>query len=337
MLLCAAELAARDDIQPELAIQFRPREVIRTSEIDELVLNCPRCCVRLEKFNYAYDSNIILDKCPKCDGMWTDGGEIQKVAKHIKQYPQMFEIGKSIITNEALEDIDKLGEAATDLAFILHGPEFAIPLGDDIKRQRTPIATIGIISLCCLLFIMFNLISGRLDVVTDKLGFVPIEFFRPGLLTSMFIHAGLIHLVGNMLFLWVFGDNVEDELGSVGFLLFYLGSGVAACILHALLNLGSEVPCVGASGAISGVMGAYVVFYPQASIKLFYIRRVVEVSAVYYLLSWFGFQLLSGFLSLNKEFCNIGWFAHIGGFAFGVFVAFIMKRFAESNSHAERI
>ena len=134
-----------------------------------------------------------------------------------------------------------------------------------------------------------------------------------------------------MLFLWLFGDNVEDRLGRVRFVLFYLACGLVASAVHAIANPGSTIPCIGASGAISGVMGAYMIFFPTAKIKVLFFPTIVEVGAGFYLGGWFVLQLMYGFISASSEFSNVAWFAHIGGFAFGAFVAFMWKKPANAD------
>ena len=128
-----------------------------------------------------------------------------------------------------------------------------------------------------------------------------------------------------MYFLWIFGDNIEDQLGYIKYVLFYLGAGIAAAALHSAIHPGSTRLMIGASGAISGVMGAYLVFYPRARIRLFFLFRVIRVPAIGYLGCWFGFQLLYGFSYKGLGISNVAWFAHIGGFVFGMAVAFAVK------------
>jgi membrane associated rhomboid family serine protease len=148
------------------------------------------------------------------------------------------------------------------------------------------------------------------------------------LFTSLFLHGGLFHLVFNMLFLWLFGDNIEDRLGSFRFLLFYLLCGVAADVTHVALNSSSSMPAIGASGAIAGVMGAYLVLYPRASIRtliiLFPFIRVVNLPALFFLFVWFGIQVLSQLMSWGGE-SDVAFGAHIGGFVLGMLILSLLK------------
>jgi len=141
----------------------------------------------------------------------------------------------------------------------------------------------------------------------------------------MFLHGGWLHLLGNMWSLWIFGDNVEDRLGHLRYLLFYLLCGVAAACLHVLLNFGSRLPAVGASGAIAGVMGAYFVLYPRARIltliPLLLIFPVIEIPAYVFLGAWFFIQFANAFFEFfsgAKALAGIAWWAHVGGFVAGI-------------------
>ncbi|HQN43408.1 MAG TPA: rhomboid family intramembrane serine protease [Anaerolineaceae bacterium] len=147
--------------------------------------------------------------------------------------------------------------------------------------------------------------------------------------TSMFMHAGLAHIAGNMLYLWIFGDNVEDRLGSFKYLLFYLAGGLAASLTHLLFNPNSQIPTVGASGAIAAVLGAYLVMYPQSRIATFiplgFFMRLAMVPASVVLGFWFILQLFNGFLSIGAaDVGGVAFWAHIGGFVAGVVLAKLM-------------
>ncbi len=154
-----------------------------------------------------------------------------------------------------------------------------------------------------------------------------------GLFTSMFLHGVLLHLAGNMLFLWIFGDNVDDALGHGRYLLFYLGSGVLAALLQGLFATTSLVPLIGASGAIAGVLGAYFVLYPHARIvtivPLFLLFPLVEVPAFLFLLVWFLLQFWQGSASLldagRASGGGVAWWAHVGGFAAGIALLLVLK------------
>jgi membrane associated rhomboid family serine protease len=212
-----------------------------------------------------------------------------------------------------------------------------IPIRDDIASRTTPFATYGIIALNLLAFWYEIRLGQRSDRFVEAFGLVPLRFhamhdpirrFMP-VLTSMFLHAGVMHLIGNMLFLKIFGDNVEDRLGHVRFLLFYLGCGTIAALVQADMQPRSTIPMIGASGAIAGVTGAYFVFYPRARVLIlvpfFLLYEVFEISAVIFLLLWFMMQIAFAISELGvSPAAGTAWWAHVGGFAGGVVGAMVL-------------
>jgi len=200
-----------------------------------------------------------------------------------------------------------------------------IPLRDIIPSRTTPVVTISLIALNVLVFV-YELSLGRaVDVFTLYYGLVPAAFSWVNVFTSMFLHGGFMHVAGNMLYLWIFGDNVEDRMGHGRFLVFYLLCGVAAALAQTVTAPESAIPMVGASGAIAGVMGAYFVLYPHSRVLtlifiVFYVN-IVEIPAVVFLGFWFLMQLLSGVGTLaassGAEAGGIAFWAHIAGFAVG--------------------
>ena len=220
-----------------------------------------------------------------------------------------------------------------------------IPLRDEIPTHRTPIVTYALIALNVLVFIFQYLFSAGDPELVYSFAMVPaLVTGNFGLwpyltiFTSMFMHGGLAHIGGNMLYLWIFGDNVEDRLGHVKYLAFYLIGGVAASLAHLLTNPGSQIPTVGASGAIAAVLGAYLVLFPQSRIVTFiplgFFMRLTVVPAVIVLGMWFVLQLFSGVLSLGgPDVGGVAFWAHIGGFVIGVLMAlpFIPKRRRENE------
>lgn len=207
-----------------------------------------------------------------------------------------------------------------------------IPIHDSQRSYSTPYATILLIAVNALVF-LFQL---SLDPFTRNdfvfaFGLVPDRFHFSAIFTSMFMHGGWMHLLGNMLFLWVYGDNVEDILGHGKYLLFYMLCGVAAAAGQYLMAPDSRVPMVGASGAIAGVMGAYMMKFPHSRIVLagwFIILFTIELPAYVVLLYWFGLQFLSGFGSISDigaQRGGVAFFAHIGGFVAGMLLIHLFK------------
>jgi membrane associated rhomboid family serine protease len=198
------------------------------------------------------------------------------------------------------------------------------PLKDENPREIFPYVN--------LLFIIINIAAfvislGALGQFIENYGLTPIKFSLMTLFTGMFLHGGIAHILGNMWFLYIFGDNVEDKLGHLKYMAFYILSGIAASMLHYALNINSSVPAVGASGAISGVLGAYMVLFPHAKV---YVTgaygHVGKVSAVFMLGIWFLFQLISGTMSLFGAQSGIAFFAHIGGFVFGAIAGLAFRK-----------
>ena len=226
-----------------------------------------------------------------------------------------------------------------------------IPLKDDVPSRTFPLVTVLLIGLNVLAyfyqasldfdgrgtgeaFIMeFGLVPCRLTGACALAG----DFPSPTLtiFTSMFMHGGLFHVGGNMLYLWIFGDNVEDTLGHGRFLLFYLAVGVAAAVAQVMLNSASRVPMVGASGAVSGVLGAYLLLFPYARIWTLLIIgffvRFVYVPALIVLGFWIVVQLINGFITFSAqslgrgETGGVAWFAHVGGFLAGMLLLFLFR------------
>ena len=197
------------------------------------------------------------------------------------------------------------------------------PISDVIPSRRTPVVTIGLIVLNTLAFLYeLSLSDVELDRLVRAAGTVPGDFSALDTVTSLFLHGGWLHFLGNMLYLWIFGDNVEDSFGHVRFLLFYVFCGAAAAIAQVVIHPDSMVPMVGASGAIAGVMGAYFVLFPQsrvlAGVFIIFFIDVVEIPAIFFLGIWFLMQLFSGVGSLvDAADGGIAFFAHVGGFVVG--------------------
>ncbi len=176
------------------------------------------------------------------------------------------------------------------------------------------------------LFLLSNAtIPARIPAFLE--GHVGFEAAFLPLITSMFLHSGFLHLAGNMLFLWIFGDNVEDTFGHLPYLFFYLGCGLGAGLLHILFNLGSTIPALGASGAISGVMGAYMVLFPRERILTLVFIFVVPIPAVFILGYWFLLQFLAGIDALGTSAKGgVAVWAHVGGFLLGVLLTQVLRR-----------
>ncbi len=208
------------------------------------------------------------------------------------------------------------------------------PIGDDqVKGGHFPLFSYGFIVLNSLVFIYeLSLPPQEVEAFFMQYGSVPREILSgqnlPSLLTSLFVHGGWMHIIGNMLFLWVFADNIEATIGNMRFLTFYIVGGLVAHAAHIYFNPASMAPTVGASGAIAAVMGAYLVMFPKSQVKLFFFFFIFRISAFIFLGIWIWQQWMSGTASLaNAGVVNDGtaWWAHIGGFVFGVVAGFYYR------------
>ncbi len=236
-----------------------------------------------------------------------------------------------------------------------------IPLRDANPTQRTPIVTIGLIVACVVVFAfqLGEMARGGEDALgafVTEWGIVPAELvaaLRAGayasleaatLLTSQFLHGSLLHIGGNMLYLWIFGNNIEDRFGRLRFLAFYLVGGVVAGLTQVAIDPDSRIPTIGASGAIAAILGAYLVLFPRArvttAIFLVFFFQLIEVPAVLVLAIWFILQLVDGIGSLTATSATSGgvaFFAHIGGFVFGAAVALVVRALGRGGAPRTRL
>ena len=205
------------------------------------------------------------------------------------------------------------------------------PIGDDNSGRRTvPLVTYALVALNVLFF--FVELSGG-DAFIKRWAFVPSRFLANPfgnlltLFTSMFMHAGWVHLGGNMLYLWIFGDNVEDRFGHIKFTIFYLLCGLAATFAQLAFSLGSNVPNLGASGAIAGVLGAYILLFPKGKVKVLQGQQVIQVPALIAIGMWIVLQFFSGIGSIanTAQTGGVAYMAHIGGFLAGFVLTFLFR------------
>jgi membrane associated rhomboid family serine protease len=220
-----------------------------------------------------------------------------------------------------------------------------LPIGDEnVKNNRKPIITYLLLLVNVAVFIYeisLNEVAQEQLILTY--GSIPNEITRGidyyTLITCMFLHGGWMHLIGNMLFLWIFADNIEVTIGNFKFLIFYLLGGIAASLLHSYLDANGATPCVGASGAISACLGAYVILFPKYKIKVFAFLFVFRVYALIFVGLWIGQQLIAGIGSFQLPTAdtkegNVAYWAHIGGFVFGLLAGFYYKKvLPKKNNH----
>ena len=215
-----------------------------------------------------------------------------------------------------------------------------IPIGDDDSARRTlPVVTYALVALNVLFF--FVELSGG-DAFIGTWALVPSRFLANPLgdvltlFTSMFMHAGWVHLGGNMLYLWIFGDNVEDRFGHLKFTIFYLLCGLAATFAQLAFSAGSNVPNLGASGAIAGVLGAYILLFPQGKIRVLQGQRVIQVPALIVIGMWIALQFFSGIGSIadTAQTGGVAYMAHVGGFVAGFALTFLLRGIGKAQAAA---
>lgn len=221
-----------------------------------------------------------------------------------------------------------------------------IPLRDEIPTRRVPIVNYLLITANIGAFVLMWLAGPYQDALVYQFAMIPASFTNGvdlgdvmDIFTSMFMHAGLAHIAGNMLYLWIFGDNVEDRMGHLRYLMFYLLGGVAASLTHLLTNPDSQIPTVGASGAIAAVLGAYLVLFPGSRIvtliPMRFYTRLTKVPAIIVLGLWFVLQLFDGVMSFGgADVGGVAVWAHVGGFVAGVVMATLLPEYRRARQSA---
>ncbi len=214
-----------------------------------------------------------------------------------------------------------------------------LPFHDENPTKNFPLFTVGLIALNTFIFFWEVSNPGAQANLIYQYGMIPYDVINhpietyPTVFSAMFLHSGLGHLLGNMLYLWVFGNNIEDTLGKLFFVLFYFLCGFFAAFSHVLADLDSQIPMVGASGAISGILGAYVVLFPKAKVKtlifLGFFITIARIPAAYLLLFWIGLQIFNNMMA-GSGGGGVAWLAHIGGFFAGMLLIMPFKSMARS-------
>jgi len=315
----------------------------------QLHRRCPGCGREMTTTRFLEGSDIYIDRCQWCNGVWADHGELQAAALFARERQRSavdaqatleenmramgVEIARAVRERQRLQDL-------ADLALHLKGrvsvltlimPKIVLPLRSNESYGGVPPVVSGLVLLNVITLILQWVFVEDMSSFFRTFGLVPARLpDAMGIFTlfsSIFIHAGWCHLAGNMLYLWVFGAAVEGTLGSRRFVLWYLVSGVVASLLYALMNLQVGIPMVGASGAISGVLGMYIVLHPYSDIETLLIDRIVAVPAWLYLAVWVGYQMtMSMVMAATGACCGVAWSAHMGGFFSGAAIALTARR-----------
>jgi len=275
---------------------------------------------------------VILDKCPDCAGIWADKGEIERAATYLKGDPNADTVarGLSELSKRDYPDperFDSFGRSDR-----IGGVGIVIPYADDTERKKFPLVTVLIIAVCLAVFLG--------HIYLDSAGFLE----RFGLESELsdglpffswsYLSSGPLYFAFTMLFLWIFGDNVEDKFSRLGYLTFFFSCAILAGLVYCIFKGDLRVTTVAVSGAVSGIMGAYFIFYPTAKLKVFVFYETREVPALLFLGLWLLLQLISPFLSKSSGYLNTAWLANISGFIFGLVVAHSMKGKADENENS---
>ncbi|UCD83178.1 MAG: rhomboid family intramembrane serine protease [Desulfobacterales bacterium] len=304
--------------EDEDAIKNPPPDKTQFREPQPKSSHCPKCNLVITPRDLG-DSGISLLKCSNCGGICAGASQINELCYW---YHHAREIDKLAIHALPKNSVFSYSERSLWKSFLGL-------VEDDLQRKNFPWTTTIVILLNAVAFIFSYLEPLRAReflLVPEALFKYPYENL-PTVLTSMFLHAGVIHLAGNMYFLWIFGDNVEDRIGPANYAILYLSSGIIAYLVHAFFTNHPEIPTLGASGAVSGIMGAYLVLYPRTKLRIHLLVIFKPISmrlpVWFYLGIWFlGLQLLNAYLQVP----GVAWYAHIGGFLFGFFALAIMKK-----------
>lgn len=303
------------------------KKIIGINDIKEQVLICPICNIPMEKYNYMYDSNIILDRCAKCNGVWTEKDEIKALVSYVKGNPAMRELANAMLEDKKPSDEfvvttqHKARSSNWSLLRFLFVP-MLIPLGDYRISFKKSSATILFITINIVVFFACWSSKDIANYVFSVYGMYPQKILSGQglytLITSNYLHFSLGHLLSNMYFLYFFGRKIEDRLGSGLFLIGYLFFGLCGNLLSLVDPSIREACHAGASGAIAGVMGAYFIYFPKNKIMTHFLGYSFYMSAYFYLGVWIVYQMVFVFRGSGS---GIGWFAHIGGFFAGIIMA----------------
>ena len=335
------EVLARAFADPDGVISGDRRAGARLQQYGyERVLRCPQCGREMVAGRYGGGvSSVELDRCPGCGGAWADGGELAALVEDLCRPSGLGSaramgeaIAGAVRERERWKEINQaggeLGRRASPLDLFL--PKIILPLGAGVQVQNFPVVTVLLVLLCSGVFLVQVLAVEHLQQFFLSFGLVPQQVSQGrqlwGLVTHMFVHGGWLHLLGNMFYLWIFARAIEDELGPVGFLWQYLLCGLIGSLVLLLVQPQSPLPAVGASGAISGVMGMFLVRHPRARIPTLFIRYIVHVPAWLYLGLWVLLQLLALLAVPAGCSCSVAYSAHIGGFAGGLALAWLYRR-----------
>ena len=297
--------------------------------------SCPQCGRPMSLIRLPVgETPLELDICCRCQLLWFDQNELEALPPKPPPPPtfEMPQKAKEILARHAIEELEGKTPAPAPTPWQYVAAFFGFPVEQGAPPLTTlPWCTWSLAALCVAAFVMT---LPALPAYIQAMGLIPAESLRESgltFLTAMFLHKDIMHLMGNLYFLLIFGDNVEDALGHAGYLALVLASGLSASLLHIALFRHSEVPCIGASGFISGIIAAYAVFFPQVTLSLLirlrwtFIWRWLEIPAWGAFLIWFIFQTLMALLQTSVSGGGVAYGAHLGGALFGVTTGLFLR------------
>jgi membrane associated rhomboid family serine protease len=315
--------------------------------------NCPVCGQPMIEMQYAPDSDIELIECKNCHLVWMDAGTICDMFDYLSIPATANANVKAntlkqpgVLKRNTLGQADELN-AVSDTHLRNSKPAYEDTIEIPIIRRILgipcverdlsimPRATIGIIAVNTILFLIVTTSPNDMGTLFRTLGFIPARLPHEPIaaafsfFTSMFMHSGWSHLFSNMVFLWLFGGRIEEDYGTKTFVAVYMIAGIIAGLTHALTNLGSPIPAVGASGAISGILGAFFILHPKNRVITYFMLIPIPMSAALFLGFWFSMQIINSLLTSAAGGAGIAWFAHIGGFIAGIAMAYPLKKQVE--------
>jgi membrane associated rhomboid family serine protease/Zn-finger nucleic acid-binding protein len=324
--------------------------------------SCPVCRQEMTEMQYAPDSDIALAECKNCHMVWMSADTIctmfdylsipttTNVDNKAKTSPNTFDrsrIAQDGVLNVHTSSRTHAIDAASEIYFKNSKPAYEDTIEIPIIRRILgipcverdlsimPWATISIIAVNVILFLIVAASPNDMGTLFRNLGFIPARLSHEPIaatfsfFTSMFMHSGFSHLFSNMVFLWLFGGRIEEDYGTKTFVAVYMIAGIIAGLSHALTNLGSPIPAVGASGAISGILGAFFVLHPKNRVVTYFMLIPIPMSAAVFLGFWFSMQIINSLLASAAGGAGIAWFAHIGGFIAGMAMAYPLKKQVE--------
>lgn len=283
-------------------------------------LDCPSCGIKLHRFKLLSGYDVEVDLCKRCDGVWVDHDELEKV----EHSPRI---------RDALEHLNKKVSVKSWLFQML----LRFPVEYNLKPHKLPVVTWILVLLNCLIFAVYGVQPSLAAGIFENFASRPADLAQGQelwtLLTATFLHGDFMHLLGNMYFLFVIGDNLEDVLGRWRFLLLYLLSGVSASVISALMNWGSPIASVGASGAIAALFGMYIVWFRFASLTFMFVVFQKKLSAVWYFAIWLVLDNIFAMLMGGR---GVDYWAHIGGFVVGLGIGIALKTFVYRHNPVVR-